>query len=235
LPRGEPGKPAEMPPVHFPLLANLGALLFGLGWLGWSLSEPFHVAGATLNLPLIAVNGLLAAAGAILASQTYCWLTVGHADALMSARGAVAGFVAISAGAPFVPPWAALLTGLAAGLLLPLGVYLVERVLRLPDETATVALGITAGLLGLLVVVLFANGLWGQGWNGIPGDYRGAPDQGVTGLFPATRFDQGDGSGQLIDQLAGLGSIGALAFLTGWLVFLVQNAPYRLREGRQTL
>jgi Amt family ammonium transporter len=234
LPRGEPDKPAEMPPVHFPLLANLGALLFGLGWLGWSLSKPFHVTGATLNPPLIAVNGLLAAAGAILASQTYCWLTVGHADALMSARGAVAGFVAISAGAPFVPPWAALLTGIAAGLLLPPGVYLVERVLRLPDETATVALGITAGLLGLLVVALFANGLWGQGWNGIPGDYRGASDQGVTGFFAAARFDRGDGSGQLIDQLAGIGSIGALAFLTGWLVFLVLSAPYRLRGGRQT-
>jgi Amt family ammonium transporter len=226
LPRGEPGQPAEMPPVHFPLLANLGALLFGLGWLGWSLSE--------LNPPLIAINGLLAAAGAILASQTYCWLTVGHADALMSARGAVAGFVAISAGAPFVPPWAALLTGIAAGLLLPLGVYLVERVLRLPDETATVALGITAGLLGLLVVALFASGLWGQGWNGIPGDYRDAADQGVTGFFAAARFSAGDGSGQLIDQLAGIASIGTLAFLTGWLVFLVLGVPYRLRGGRQT-
>ncbi len=232
LPRGEPGKPAEMPPVHFPLLANLGALLFGLGWLDWALSEPFHAAGATLNRPLIVVNGLLAAAGAILASQTYCWLTVGHADALMSARGAVAGFVAISAGAPFVPPWAALVTGVVAGALLPLGVYLVERVLRLPDETATVALGITAGLLGLLVVALFANGLWGQGWNGIPADYRTVPDQGVTGFFPVDRF-LGDGQGQLIDQLAGIGSIGGLAFLTGWLVFLVQSAPYRLRRGTE--
>mgnify|MGYP001772717251 CR=1 FL=1 len=233
LPRGEPDKPAEMPPVHFPLLANLGALLFGLGWLGWSLSQPFHAAGATLAPSLIAVNGLLAAAGAILASQTYCWFTVGHADALMSARGMVAGFVAISAGAPFVPPWAALVTGVVAGLLLPLGVYLVERVLRLPDETATVALGITAGLLGLLVVALFANGLWGQGWNGIRGDYRGVPDQGVTGFLPAARFAEGDGPRQLVDQLAGIGAIGALAFAMDWLVFLVMSVPYRLRGERR--
>lgn len=234
LPRGESGKPAEMPPVHFPLLANLGALLFGLGWLGWSLSEPFHAAGATVNPSLIAVNGLLAAAGAILASQTYCWLTVGHADALMSARGMVAGFVAISAGAPFVPPWAALVTGVVAGLLLPLGVYLVEQVLRLPDETATVALGITAGLLGLLVVALFANGLWGQGWNGVPGDYRGVADQGVTGFLPAARFAEGDGPRQLIDQLAGIGAIGVLAFAMGTLVFLAFSVPYRLRERHRT-
>lgn len=234
LPGGEPGKPAEMPPVHFPLLANLGVLLFGLGWLSWSLSEPFHAASARLNPALVAVNGLLAAAGAIIASQTYCWIAVGHADALMSARGMVAGFVAISAGAPFVPPWAALATGVVAGLLLPLSVYLVEQVLRLPDETATVALGVTAGLLGLLVVALFANGLWGQGWNGIPDDYRGVPDQGVTGFLPAAKFAEGDGPRQLADQLAGIGSIGVLAFAMGWLMFRTMSVPYCLRWERRT-
>ena len=231
LPPGEPGEPEEMPPTHFPLLANLGALLFGLGWLGWSLSVPFHAAGAELNLPRIAVNGLLAGAGAVLASQTYCWLAVGHADALMSARGAVAGFVAISAGAPFVPPWAALVIGVLAGLLLPLGVYLVERVLRLPDGTATVALGITAGLLGLLAVALFADGLWGQGWNGVGlEEYHTVAGQGVTGFLPAERFSSGDGPGQLIAQLAGIGAIGLLAFLISWLIFLGLNTLFRLRE-----
>ncbi len=233
LPRSEPGEPEEMPPAHFPLLANLGALLFGLGWLGWSLSLPFHVAGATLNLPRIATNGLLAGAGAILVSQTYCWLTVGRADALMSARGTAAGFVAISAGAPFVPPWAALVTGAVAGLLLPLGVYLVERVLRLPDETATVALGIAGGLWGSLAVALFADGCWGQGWNGVGMDeYRTVAGQGVTGFLPAAGLI-GDGPGQLIAQLAGLGAIGLLAFLVGWLMFLGLNAPYRPRRERK--
>ncbi|RLC96423.1 MAG: hypothetical protein DRI77_08580, partial [Chloroflexi bacterium] len=231
LPRTEPGRPEEMPPAHFPLLANLGALLFGLGWLGWSLSMPFHVLGAELSLERIAVNGLLAGAGAILASQTYCWFAVGHADALMSARGAAAGFIAISAGAPFVPPWAALLVGALAGLLLPLGVYLVERVLRLPDETATVALGITAGLLGLLVVALFADGLWGQGWNGVGlQEYHTVAGQGVTGFFPAEKFGAGDGPGQLIAQLAGIGAIGLPAFLVSWLMFLGLGALPRLRE-----
>jgi len=233
LPRGEPGEPEEMPPAHFPLLANLGALLFGLGWLGWSLSVPFHVAGAELSLERIAVNGLLAGAGAILVSQTYCWITVGHADALMSARGAAVGFIAISAGAPFVPPWAALVTGAVAGLLLPLGVYLVERGLRLPDETAAVSLGIVGGLWGSLAVALFAGGRWGQGWNGVgPEEYHTVIGQGVTGFLPAEGFI-GDGPGQLVDQLAGIGTIGLLAFLAGWLVFLALNLPYRPRKERK--
>lgn len=230
LPPGQPGQPEEMPPTHFPLLANLGALLFGLGWLGWSLSVPFHVAGARLNLPGIAVNGLLAGAGAILMSQLYCWFTVGHADPLMAARGAAAGFVAISAGAPFVPPWAALAIGALAGLLLPLGVYLVERVLHLPDGTATVALGIAGGLWGTLAVALFADGRWGQGWNGIGAEeYHTVAGQGVTGFLPAAGFI-GDGPGQLIAQLAGIGAFGLLAFLVGWLLFLGLNLPYRPRR-----
>jgi ammonium transporter, Amt family len=234
LPRGEPGKPEEMPPAHFPLLANLGALLFGLGLLGWSLSQPFHVAGAEMNLPRIAVNSLLAGAGAILTSQVYSWFAVGRADALMSARGMAAGFVAIAASAPFVPPWAALLTGAVAGALLPLVVYLVERVLRLPDGTATVALGITAGIVGLLAVAIFADGLWGQGWNGVgASEYRTVTDQGVTGWVTAP--DSGfvdDFRGQMIAQLVGIGAIGLPAFLISWLVFLALNLPYRPPKER---
>jgi len=232
LARGEPGQPEEMPPAHFPLLANLGALLFGVGWLGWSLSTPFHVASAELSLPRIAANGLLAGAGAILASQLYCWFTVGHADSLMSARGAVVGLVAASAGAPFMPSWAALVTGVLAGLLLPLGVYVMDVVLRLPDGTVAVPLGIVGGLWGALTVPLFADGRWGQGWNGVGlGEYRTVVGQGVSGLFPVEGFI-GDGPGQLIAQLAGIGAISILAFLISWLLFLGLNLPYRPRKER---
>jgi Amt family ammonium transporter len=233
LPAGEPGEPEEMPPAHFPLLANLGVLLFGLGWLGWSLSLPFHVVNARLSLEHIAVNGLLAGASAVLVSQAYCWITVGHADALMSARGAAVGFMAVSAGAPFIPPWAALAVGAIAGLLLPLGVYVIERVVRLPDGTATVASGIVGGLWGGLAVALFADGRWGQGWNRVGLEtYHTVAGMGVTGFLPAEGF-RGDGAGQLIAQLAGIGAIGLLAFLAGWVVFWGLNAPYRPPRDRE--
>jgi hypothetical protein len=55
---------------------------------------------------------------------------------------------------------------------------------------------------------------------------------GVTGSFPAEGF-VGDGLGQSICQLAGVGVIGLLAFLVGWLVFLGLNAPYRPRRERK--
>ncbi len=229
LSRSAEGEPEEMPPAHFPLLANLGSLLFGLGWLGWSISTPFHAAGAELSLPRIAVNGLLAGAGAILASQCYSWFATGSADALMSARGAAAGFVAVSAAAPFVPPWAALLIGLVAGVLLPVAVYVVERLLLLPDATATVALGIPAGTWGLLAVALFSDGRWGQGWNGVGlEEYQSVPGQGVTGFLPAAGF-LGDGPGQMVAQLVALGTIALFAWLVSWLTCSVIHLPYRQR------
>lgn len=227
-------KPDEMPPVHFPLLANLGAMLFGLGWLGWSLSTPFHAAQADLNLPRVAVNGLLAGAGAVLVSQTYCWFTTGSADALMSARGAAAGLIAVSAGAPFVPPWAALVIGMVAGFLLPLGVYVVDHLLLLPDATATVALGSTGGIWGLVAVALFADGRSGQGWNGVGlTEYHSVPGQGVTGFMPAVGF-VGDGPGQLVAQMAGLGAILLFGWLVSWLIFFTLSLPYRHRISKDT-
>jgi Amt family ammonium transporter len=225
-PEGRPAdSAAEMPPSHFPLLANLGALLFGLGWLGWSTSTPFHATGAALNVPRIAVNGLLAGAGTVIVSQTYCWFTTGRADALMSARGAAAGFIAVSAGAPFFPPWGALVVGAIAGLLLPLGVFAVERVLRLPDTTATIALGITAGTWGLLAVALFADGRSGRGWNGVGlTEYHTVLGQGVTGFLPASGFI-GDGRGQLMAQLAGLGAIAIPTWVVSWVTFFALSLP----------
>ena len=236
-PPGQPGEPAEMPPAHFPLLANLGSLLFALGWLGWALSTPFHTLPAreNLNPSLIAVNGLLAVAGAALVTQVYCWITVGRADPLMTARGAVAGLVAVSAGAPFFAPGAALGVGVVAGLILPLGVYLVERVFRLPDGTAAAPIGALAGGLGGLAVAFLANGQWGGGWNGIGLDeYQGVVGQGVTGFWPTGHF-VGDGPGQLIAQVIGIGVVTGLAFLSGWAILAISNLPYRSpREHPET-
>jgi ammonia channel protein AmtB len=114
------------------------------------------------------------------------------------------------------------------GILLPLGVYVMQHGLRLPDATATVAIGVTAGLVGLLAVAIFADGLSGQGWNGVGlNEYQTEMAKGVTGFFPADKFTSGDGRGQLVAQLAGIGIIGLFAFAAGWLTFAALNLPYK--------
>jgi len=215
----ETKEPAEMPPVHLPLLAILGSLLLLIGWLGLVFSNPLYMSNESLPRALIAVNVVLAAGGSLLVAMLYTWFTTGKADVLMAARGLAAGLIAISAASPFVPPWAALVIGAVAGLLLPLGIYLVEYLLRLDDPAAAIATHGLSGLWGLLALAIFADGIYGAGWNGIGSEeYLGIAGQGVSGGFVAAGF-QLDLLNQLFAQLAGIATISILAFALAWLFF----------------
>ncbi len=220
-PRQTVADPPAAPPAHFPLLANLGVLLMGIGWTGWALSGPFHTFGATWDWNRAAVNVLLGMAGAALTSQLYAWLVTGELESLLAARGLAAGWGAVLAMAPFVLPWAALTAGLLAGLLFAFLMYVVDVVLRLRDASATVALGLVGGLWGLLGVGLFADGRWGQGWNGVT---LASGAGGVIGLF------LGGGVAQLKAQLVGLVAVGLWGLLWGGILGLI--ARLRLLHRR---
>jgi Amt family ammonium transporter len=221
---------AEMPPVHLPLLAILGSLLLVVGWLGWALASPLN-ALTDISPAVVAVNLLLAAAGGTLVATLYSWFTTGRADVLMATRGLAIGLVSISAAVSFVPPWAALLTGAVAGLLLPLTIYLLDYLLRLDDPTAAVSVHGLGGLLGLLALGFFADGRYGAGWNGIGAtEYLGVLGQGVSGYFTARGF-QPDWPSQLYAQLVGLGAIFVLTFVLTWLLFQVLRGLIQAWEG----
>ncbi|MEA3309687.1 MAG: hypothetical protein U9Q70_09280 [Chloroflexota bacterium] len=204
-PRRQGTEQPAPPPAYFPLLANLGALLLGLGWAGWALSAPFHTFGATLDWNRAALSALLGMAGAVLTSQFYAWLVTGDIEPLLAARGLAAGWGAALAGAAFLPPWGALVTGLIAGIAFPLALYLWNEILRLLDASATGALGLAGGSWGVLAVALLADGRWGAGWNG-------GATTGVAGLFSS------GGSGQFIAQLVGLLALGLWGITWGLLL-----------------
>ncbi len=212
-----------MPTAHLPLLTILGSLLLFVGWLGLAFGNPLTSVSALetgqFSPAVVAVNLALAAAGGATLAVVYSWFTTGAPDVLMSPRGALAGLVAVSAGAAFIPAWAALLLGVLAGLLLPLAHYLVEQVLRLDDAPAALAAHGLPALIGLLAVGLFADGHYGQGWNGVgAGEYLGVAGQGVSGLWTAPGF-QTEGAAQFQAQLAGVIAVVVLAFVLSWLLF----------------
>jgi Amt family ammonium transporter len=121
----------------------------------------------------------------------------------------------------FVPPWAALALGAAAGMLVPLVTFLMHYVLRIEDPTGAVPVGLFGGLLGVLAVGIFGDGLIGQGWNGVGAEaYLGVTGQGVTGFFPASGFAP-DWPGQINAQLVGLAAIAGLTVVLVGLLFLV--------------
>lgn len=104
-----------------------------------------------------------------------------------------------------MPPWAALVVGLVAGLVFPFMLFVAEVTLRLKDHAAIVALGLTGGLWGVVSVALFADARSGVGWNGVD------MQRGVAGLFS-------QGESQLVAQLMGLLAIGAWGLLWGLLL-----------------
>ena len=217
LPEGE--LPA-LPPAHLPVLAVLGAALFVVGGMSLAGANPIHTQ-AGLFTPRVGVNLALAAAGGAILPCLYTWFTTGSADSLMAARGAAAGVLSVAAATAFIPPWAALLLGLAAGLLVPLVTFLVQYILRIDDPTGAIPVGLLGGLIGVLAVGLFADGLYGQGWNDIgPEVYLGVTGQGVTGFVPATGLAP-DWPGQISAQLVGLAAIAGLTVALVGALFLI--------------
>ena len=209
--------PARLPPVHFPLLMVLGALLALLGWPGLALGNVLIY--EQVATPLVVVNLMLAASGGALLVSLYSWFVTGEPNALAIARGTVAGLVAESAACAFVPAWAALLIGAAAGPLLLLTLYLWEQVLRVDDASASAPAFALPGVWGILALAIFADGRWGVGWNGVGvQEYAGIAGQGVSGLILAAGY-QPAGSGQLYAQLTGLGALLVVALLLPWLIF----------------
>ena len=221
----------ELPPVHLPIFVLVGALLAVPGWLGLALANPL----VTPDLPagLVALSLTLAGLGGAAPALLYTWLATGRTDAQTAARGLVAGLVAASAPAGLMPPFSALGAGMAAGALVPLVHYAVDHRLRLPDDNAALATHGLPGLLSVLWLVLFADGNYGLGWNGV--SWRGEVPQGVSGIFVAPGFGS-DIPGQLWAQLAGAVTIVALGaglpLLANLLARGVSAVPRLMRPRR---
>ena len=154
----------------------------------------------------MAANTAIAAAFGSVAALFYVWKRTGKPDPGMCVNGMLAGLVAITAPCAFVQPWAAALIGSLAGVLVIEASYLIERKARIDDPVGAIAVHGVNGIFGVLCVGLFADGTYGQGWNGKGFDAAGklAETTGVTGLF------YGD-TGQL-----GAQAIGALVIAVGF-------------------
>jgi Amt family ammonium transporter len=183
-------------------------------------ANPIHTQAGLLS-PRAAVNLVLAATGGAILPCLYTWFTAGAADSLMAARGAAAGVLGVAAAMAFIPPWAALAIGAVAGLLVPLVTFLVDHILRIEDPTGAIPVGLLGGVLGVLAVGIFADGLAGQGWNGIGTEsYLGVTGQGVSGFLPAPGLAP-DWPGQINAQLVGLAAIAGLILVAVGILFLV--------------
>ena len=164
------GTPNAMPGHHIPM-AIVGCFILAFGWFGFNTGST--LAGSDLRIGVIAVNTMLASAGGAFAAALYMWLLYGKPDISMAANGLLAGLVAITAPCAFVTAPVAVLIGVIAGVLLCIAVFFVERTLKIDDPVGAISVHGVNGAWGVLSLGLFADGTYGDGWNGVPGTVKG--------------------------------------------------------------
>ena len=91
----------------------------------------------------------------------------------MTANGALAGLVAITAPCAFVNGPCAFFIGGVAGYLVCISVAFVENKLKLDDPVGAISVHCVNGVWGIIALGLFADGAYGHGINGVAGRVRG--------------------------------------------------------------
>jgi Amt family ammonium transporter len=157
---------------------------------------------------------MLAGAAGAISAMAWVWMKYGKPDPSMLANGMLAGLVAITAPCAFVTAPSAVVIGLVAGLLVCWAVVFFEKTLKLDDPVGAISVHGVNGLFGVLAVGIFANGSYGNGWNGAV-DSEGNP-------IPLKGVIKGEW-GQL-----GAQAVGALVIVT--VIFGVAYAFFKIHD-----
>jgi Amt family ammonium transporter len=205
------GSPNALPAHNIPM-ALTGVFILAFGWFGFNAGST--LAGTDLRIGVVATNTMLASASGAIAAMLYMWLKYGKPDPSMAGNGMLAGLVAITAPCAFVNSVSAFTIGAVAGWLVCLSVFFVERTLKVDDPVGAVSVHGTCGAWGVVALGIFADGTYGDAFNGVQGTVRGL-------LY-------GD-AGQLVAQI--IGPLTNLVFIFGasWAFFKLCDMVMGLR------
>jgi Amt family ammonium transporter len=149
---GKNGKTRAIPGHSMPL-AFLGVFILWFGWFGFN---PGSTMGASLpSIADIAVTTNLAAAAGAIVAMLAAWIKFGKPDAGMTANGALAGLVGVTAGCAFVENWAALAIGAICGAIVVFAVLFFDRI-KIDDPVGAISVHGVCGAVGTLLVGVFA-------------------------------------------------------------------------------
>ena len=185
---------------HNQVYTALGVLILWVGWFGFNAGSTVSVDGAFFGF--VALNTNLAAAAGAVAATIISWLMLGKSDIPTILNGALAGLVAITASCAFVAPWASVVIGLVAGVLVYFSMKLFDK-LRIDDPIFALSVHGAAGVWGTLSTGFFATPELAEQVGG------------QAGLF------YGGGFGQLGVQAMGVAASGAFAFVVSFIILYV--------------
>jgi ammonium transporter, Amt family len=193
-----------MPPHSLPwTIIGTGILWFG--WFGFNAGSALGANGLAAQALL---NTHLAAAAAMIGWLVVEKIVAGHATTLGAASGAVAGLVAITPCAGFVGGMAPVIIGLAAGVVCYLALKL-KGLLRVDDSLDVIAVHLVGGLLGSILLGLFAD--------------TKVNALGFDGLF------FGGGTDLLVDQLFASAVVLVFSFVVTFVIAKAIDATMGLR------
>ncbi len=151
---GSDGRINPIPGANLPL-ATLGTFILWLGWFGFNGGSELKISdvGEANAVAAVFVNTNAAAAGGVVAALITARLLFGKADLTMALNGALAGLVAITA-EPLTPsPHLATIIGGVGGVIVVFSIVALDR-LRIDDPVGAISVHGTAGIWGLIAVVL---------------------------------------------------------------------------------
>ena len=214
------GKPQAIPAHNIPMVV-IGTFILAFGWFGFNAGST--LSGTDLRISVVIVNTMLASVAACLASMFYMMFIGMKPDPSMMCNGMLAGLVAITAPCAFVDTWAAVVIGAIAGVLVVISVFFWDK-LGIDDPVGAISVHGVNGIWGVLSLGLFANGKYGDQWNGVKRmdwvDKTGM--DGVRGLL------YGDSS-QFMAQLLSAITCVVFGFVMAYVWFKLSNLITPLR------
>jgi Amt family ammonium transporter len=167
---GADGTPRPIPGHNIPMAVS-GTFILAFGWFGFNAGST--LSGSDTHIAVIAVNTMLASASGAFGAYLYMKLRFGTPDVSMLCNGMLAGLVAITAPCAFVTAPIAVFIGAVAGVLVVVSALFIEGVLKIDDPVGASSVHGVGGIWGVLSLGLFADGRYGENWNGVPGRVRG--------------------------------------------------------------
>jgi len=219
---------------HDLVMGVIGGFILWFGWYGFNPGSSLSAMDAG-GIGRIAANTTLAACTGGLAAEFFMYFRIGKWDAGVITNGFLAGLVAITCPCYWVSPTGACALGAIAGVIVILGVDLLEF-LRIDDPIGAWPVHGLCGIWGTLSLGLFASGQFnsaGSNPNGVPG----LAADGVTAVNgwsgPLTGLFYGGGPKLLEAQAIGSFTICAATFICAMVVFAVLNMFGILRLSKE--
>jgi ammonium transporter, Amt family len=147
---GPDGRPRAIPGHNMPLF-GLGVLILWLGWFGFNPGSTLNALDGRFTEVLLVTQ--LAACAGVLGAVVTSYAKTKTVDIGMAGNGAIGALVAITAPSGYVAPWAGVVIGFVAGVIVPLGVYAIDR--RLDDPVGALTAHGLCGVWGTLSCGIF--------------------------------------------------------------------------------